>query len=163
VIQQHHGTSSVYYFYKRALEQREQELEEAGPDGFADVSEVDEDSFRYHGPKPQSRECAIISLADSIESASRSLEKVTAQRIDQLVDDIMERRLIDGQMKECELLMTEYEEIGESFKRTLRSMLHTRIAYPKQSDKRDATVQLKGARPLKPGRSTRTSKVDAGV
>jgi hypothetical protein len=75
----------------------------------------------------------------------------------------MERRLIDGQMKECELLMTEYEEIGESFKRTLRSMLHTRIAYPKQSDKRDATVQLKGARPMKPSRSTRTSKVDAGV
>ena len=163
VIQQHHGTSSVYYFYKRALEQREQELEEAGPEAFADVSEVDEDSFRYHGPKPQSRECAIISLADSIESASRSLEKVTAQRIDQLVDDIMERRLIDGQMKECELLMTEYEEIGESFKRTLRSMLHTRIAYPKQSDKRDATAQLKGARPMKPSRSTRASKVDAGV
>ena len=163
VIQQHHGTSSVYYFYKRALEQREQELEEAGPEAFADVSEVDEDSFRYHGPKPQSRECAIISLADSIESASRSLEKVTAQRIDQLVDDIMERRLIDGQMKECELLMTEYEEIGESFKRTLRSMLHTRIAYPKQSDKRDATAQLKGARLMKPSRSTRASKVDAGV
>jgi hypothetical protein len=79
------------------------------------------------------------------------------------VDDIMERRLIEGQMKECELLMTEYEAVGESFKRTLRSMLHTRIAYPKQSDKRDATALLKSARPVKPGRSPKNSKVDVGV
>lgn len=149
VIQQHHGTSLVYYFYKRALEQRERELEEVAAGEDSDIPPVDEDSFRYHGPRPQSRECAIISLADSIESASRSLEKVTPQKIDQLVDDILERRLIEGQMKECDLLMTEYEAIGESFKRTLRSMLHTRIAYPKPVDKRDSGVVVKSSRPEK--------------
>ena len=153
VIQQHHGTSLVYYFYKRAIEQRESEIEGTDLREDSDISPVDEDSFRYHGPRPQSRECAIISLADSIESASRSLEKVTAQKIDQLVDDILERRLIEGQMKECDLLMTEYEAIGESFKRTLRSMLHTRIAYPKPADKRESSVFLKSPRPEKTDRS----------
>jgi putative nucleotidyltransferase with HDIG domain len=153
VIQQHHGTSLVYYFYKRAIEQRESEIEGTDLREDADISPVDEDSFRYHGPRPQSRECAIISLADSIESASRSLEKVTAQKIDQLVDDILERRLIEGQMKECDLLMTEYEAIGESFKRTLRSMLHTRISYPKPADKRESSVFLKQPRLEKTDRS----------
>ena len=153
VIQQHHGTSLVYYFYKRALELRQLEIEETAPEEDSDIPPVDEDSFRYHGPRPQSRECAIISLADSIESASRSLEKVTPQKIDQLVDDILKRRLIEGQMKECDLLMTEYEAIGESFKRTLRSMLHTRIAYPKPVDKRESSVFLKAPRPEKTDRA----------
>ena len=101
----------------------------------SDLPEVSESSFRYHGPKPQTRECAIISLADTIESSSRCLEKVTPQKIDQLVDEVMQRRLLEGQMQECDLRMTEYEIIGETFKRTLRSMLHSRIAYPKSAEK----------------------------
>ena len=134
VIQQHHGTSLVWYFYKRA----QQHQEEALADGKIkntreeDVPEVREESFRYPGPRPETRECAIISLADSIESASRSLEKVTPQKIDQLVDDILEKRLLDGQLKECDLTMRELEELAESFKHTLRSMMHSRVAYPDQ-------------------------------
>jgi putative nucleotidyltransferase with HDIG domain len=139
VIQQHHGNSLVYYFYNRALEQRQRTIERLGPGEEADVPEVSETSFRYPGPKPQTRECAIISLADTIESSSRCLEKVTSQKIDQLVDEVMRRRLMEGQMQECDLRMTEYETIGESFKRTLRSMLHSRIAYPKGPEK---TVSL---------------------
>lgn len=139
VIQQHHGNSLVYYFYSRALEQRQRALEETQAEHRADIPEVSESSFRYHGPKPQTRECAIISLADTIESSSRCLEKVTPQKIDQLVDEVMQRRLIEGQMQECDLRMTEYEMLAESFKRTLRSMLHSRIAYPKSAEK---TVSL---------------------
>lgn len=142
VIQQHHGTSTVYYFYRRALEQQEatrklfeaQALDEEPP-------EVREESFCYHGPRPQTRECAIISLADSVESASRSLEKVTPHKIDQLVEDIFQKRLAEGELKECDLRLNELTEVAESFKRTLRSMMHSRIAYPKALSKRESSVE----------------------
>jgi putative nucleotidyltransferase with HDIG domain len=132
VIQQHHGTSLVYFFYKRALQQQE----DARAGGKImnireeDIPEVREERFRYSVPRPQTRECAIISLADSIESASRSLERVTPQKIDQLITDIVEKRILDGQLKECDLTMREIEIISESFKYTLQSMLHSRVAYP---------------------------------
>jgi putative nucleotidyltransferase with HDIG domain len=135
VIQQHHGTSIVSYFYKRALQQQE----DARAGGKImnireeDIPEVREESFRYSGPKPQTRECAIISLADAVESASRSLEKVTPQKVDQLVGDIIERRILEGQLEECPLTLRELKVIHESFVFTLQNMLHRRIAYP--SDK----------------------------
>jgi membrane-associated HD superfamily phosphohydrolase len=141
VIQQHHGTSMVYYFYKRALQQQE----DARAGGKImnireeDIPEVREESFRYSGPRPQSREAAIISLADSIESASRSLERVTPHKIDQLISDMVERRLIDGQLKDCELTLREIGIISESFKYTLQSMLHSRVAYPTQKTERHDT------------------------
>ena len=132
LIQQHHGTSLVFFFYKRALQQQQ----DARAGGKImnmreeDLPEVREESFRYSGPRPQTKEAAIVSLADSIESASRSLEKVTPQKIDQLIGDIIQSRLIDGQLKECDLTMRELEDVAESFKHTLQSMLHTRVAYP---------------------------------
>jgi membrane-associated HD superfamily phosphohydrolase len=148
VIQQHHGASTVYFFYRKALDQqaawRAAALAEGG--GEEEPPEVREESFRYHGPRPQTRECAIISLADSIESASRSLDKVTPHKIDQLVEDIIQKRLAQGELKECELRLSELTEVGESFKRTLRSMLHTRIAYPKSPSS-----------PGRPGREERPS------
>ncbi|MEY5025117.1 MAG: hypothetical protein RLZZ244_645, partial [Verrucomicrobiota bacterium] len=152
VIQRHHGTSLVYYFYKRALKLQEEARERLGASpGEAqyeeDVPEVREESFRYPGPLPETRECAVISLADSVESASRTLEKVTPQKIDQLVDDLLQRRLMEGQLKECELTLRELQVVGESFKRTLRSMLHSRIAYPKGPDKRETHARTLG-RPL---------------
>jgi len=137
VIQQHHGTSLVFYFYKRALQQQE----DARAGGKImnireeDIPDVREESFRYSGPRPQTREAAIISLADSIESASRSLERVTPQKMDQLIRDIIEKRLIDGQLKECDLTMRELEEVSESFRNTLQSMMHSRIAYPEDKEK----------------------------
>ena len=140
-IQQHHGTSLVFYFYKRALQQQE----DARAGGKImnireeDIPEVREESFRYSGPRPQTKEIAILSLADSIESASRSIERVTPQKVDQLVTDIIEKRLLDGQLKDCNLTMTELEMIGESFKRTLQSMLHGRVAYPNERTERRDT------------------------
>jgi putative nucleotidyltransferase with HDIG domain len=137
VIQQHHGTSLVYYFYKRALQQ--QEDTRAGGKIMnireEDVPEVREESFRYSGPRPQTRETAVISLADSIESAARSLERVTPQKIDQLIRDLMERRLVDGQLRECDLTMRDLETVAESFRNTLQSMMHSRIAYPDDKEK----------------------------
>ena len=140
-IQQHHGTSLVFYFYKRALQQQE-DARAGGKIMYIreeDIPEVREESFRYSGPRPQTKEIAILSLADSIESASRSIERVTPQKVDQLVTDIIEKRLLDGQLKDCNLTMTELEMIGESFKRTLQSMLHGRVAYPNERTERRDT------------------------
>jgi putative nucleotidyltransferase with HDIG domain len=134
VIQQHHGTSLVYYFYKRALQQQE----DARAGGKImnireeDIPEVREESFRYSGPRPQTRECAIISLADCIESASRSIERPTPQKIDTLVRDIIEKRIQEGELRDSGLTLGELEDLAESFKFTLQSMMHSRVAYPSE-------------------------------
>lgn len=137
IIQEHHGTSLVYYFYKRALQQ--QDDARAGGKIMnireGDVPEVSQESFRYRGPKPQTKESAIVSLADMVESASRSLEKPTPQKIEQLVNDLIAQRIADQQLDECDLTLAELKTIGERFRFTLMTMLHTRIAYPKQDSK----------------------------
>ena len=147
VIQQHHGTSLVYYFYKRALQQ----YEDARAGGKImkmreeEIPEVSEEGFRYSGPKPQTRESAIISLADMVESASRSLEKPTPQKIEQLVTDLIDQRLADHQLDECDLTVRQLKIIAERFRFTLMNMLHTRIAYPKEG--KAATTRDDGVRP----------------
>jgi putative nucleotidyltransferase with HDIG domain len=147
-IQQHHGTSLVAYFYQRALQQQEDariggKIMNMRPE---DVPEVREESFRYPGPKPNSKESAIISLADTVESASRSLERPTPQRIDDLVTNLIEERLADGQLHDAPLTLADLRNIGESFKNTLVSMLHARVAYPKREEKETAS-ERKSARP----------------
>jgi hypothetical protein len=137
VIQQHHGTSLVYYFYKRALQQ----LDDARAGGKImnmredDISSVREESFRYPGPKPQTKESAIISLADMVESASRTLEKPTPQKIEQFVNELIDQRIADRQLDESDLTLAELRIIAERFRFTLMTMLHTRIAYPKPDTK----------------------------
>ncbi len=147
VIQQHHGDSLVYYFYKRALQQQE----DARAGGKImnlredDIPEVTEESFRYSGPRPQTKESAIISLADAVESASRSLEKPTLQRIEELVTDILDARVADHQLSDCDLTFSELGEVTESFCFTLKSMLHRRIAYPSKKES-PATVGANNGR-----------------
>ena len=137
IIQEHHGTSLVYYFYKRALQQHE----DARAGGKImnlrehDIPEVREESFRYSGPKPQTKESAIVSLADAVESASRSLEKPTPGKIEQLVNDIIDQRIADHQLDECDLTLSDIRIIADRFRFTLMTMLHSRIAYPKQESK----------------------------
>jgi putative nucleotidyltransferase with HDIG domain len=137
IIQEHHGTSLVYYFYQRAIQQQE----DARAGGKImnireeDIPEVQEESFRYSGPKPQTKESAIVSLADIVESASRSLEKPTPQKVEQLVDELIEERIADGQLDECDLTLGELRVIAKRFRFTLMTMLHTRIAYPKHESK----------------------------
>lgn len=138
VIQQHHGTSTVYYFYRKALALDSVRRASVGDASDDEVPlEVREESFCYHGPRPQTRECAIISLADAIESASRCMDKVTPHKIDQLVEEIIQRRLLSGELRECDLRFNELSEVAESFKSSLRSMTHARIVYPKPASKRE--------------------------
>src|SRR5438105_4158661 len=135
IIQEHHGTSLVYYIYKRA--QRMHEDARAGGKimKMPDIPEVREESFRYSGPKPQTKESAIVSLADAVESASRSLEKPTPAKIEQLVNDIIDQRISDRQLHECDLTLRDLRVIAERFRFTLMTMLHSRIAYPRQETK----------------------------
>lgn len=136
IIKQHHGTSLVSYFHKRALQQQEDarlggKIMNMRED---DIPAVREESFRYPGPRPRTKEAAIINLADSIESASRSLERPTPQRIEDLVNDIVEVRIAEHQLDEAPLTLAEIYRAAKSFRFTLVNMLHARIAYPKREE-----------------------------
>lgn len=145
VIQEHHGDSLVYFFYRKAQERlQKSEVEKGnGKAGSDDLPKVDEKSFRYPGPIPQSRESGIISLADAIESASRTISKPSPGRIRALVDQIVYKRVRDGQLDACGLTMSELTKIRKVFSSTLRSMLHARIEYPKEQIE-DAPSDLSG-------------------
>lgn len=123
-IQQHHGTTLVEYFYRQASEQRDKD-----PDG---VAEVDESSFRYPGPKPQTKESAVLMLADAVESASRALKEPTPSRIENIVEELARKRLLDGQFDECGLTLEEVRKIGESLVKSLTAVYHGRVKYPGQ-------------------------------
>lgn len=134
VIQEHHGDSLVYYFYRKAQERLlKHDIEKGnGAVNTDDLPKIDEKSFRYPGPIPQTRESGIISLADAIESASRTISKPSPSRIRTLVDEIIFKRVRDGQLDACGLTMSELTKVREVFSSTLRSMLHARIKYPKE-------------------------------
>ena len=122
-IQQHHGTTLVEYFYRQASESRKSD-----PNG----GDVDESSFRYPGPKPQTKEAGILMLADAVESASRVLVEPTPARIESLVEDISRKRLLDGQFDECGLTLEEVRKIGDSLVKSLTAVYHGRVKYPDQ-------------------------------
>ncbi len=136
VISEHHGNSLIRFFYHRALKQRDDiriQFEE-GKAHEEDIPEVKKESFRYSGPRPRTRESAIISLADAVESASRSLQKPTPKKIDELIDELFKERLNDGQLDDAALTLADLATIKNSFSATLRSMMHSRIEYPKLED-----------------------------
>lgn len=149
VIEQHHGTSLAWYFYKRALDQKAEVLRlvEQGKSKEDDVPQVSEEVFRYPGPTPQFKESAIISLADAVESASRALEKPNASRIEALVDDLVQDRMKDGQLDECDLTIAELAKVKASFVKTLLSMMHSRIKYQKATESPTTTVVTKPSSP----------------
>lgn len=120
-IMQHHGTTLVEYFYNRANEQSESD-----PDG----GEVDEHSYRYPGPKPQTKEAAVLMLADTVESAGRTLIDPTPSRIESLVRELAMKKLLDGQFDECGLTLAELSKIEKSLIKTMAAVYHARIKYP---------------------------------
>jgi len=122
-ILQHHGTTLVEYFYRRANRQSE-----ADPHG----AEVDESSYRYPGPKPQTKEAAVLMVADAVESASRALVEPAPSRIEALVHEIAMKRLLDGQFDECGLTLQELQTIEESLAKSLTAVYHGRVKYPDQ-------------------------------
>jgi cyclic-di-AMP phosphodiesterase PgpH len=119
-IQQHHGSSLVYYFYRRALE------------GLEEDQEVKEEGFRYPGPKPDSKETAIVLLADSVEAATRAMKDPTPAKIEELVHKVVNNKFIDGQLDECELALKDLEKISAVFIRILSGIYHSRVTYPEE-------------------------------
>lgn len=116
-IQQHHGVTLVAYFYHQA---------KTGSDG----GQVDEKDFRYGGPKPQTKEAAIVMLADSVEAAVRSLSSPTKEKVESLIEKIIQDKLSDGQLEECNITLREIEKIKQSFLKVILSIFHERIEYP---------------------------------
>lgn len=115
IARQHHGTSLLKFFFVKARD--------SGKD-------VVEDDYRYNGPKPQTKEIAIISIADSIEAAVRSMKEPTAQKIANLVRAIINDKLNDGQFDECDLSMKELRKVERVLCETLNGIFHNRIEYP---------------------------------
>ena len=114
-VLEHHGTTVLAYFYKRALE---------------DTSAVSELNFRYPGPRPRSKETAVLMLADAVESAARTLGDPTQGSIRALIDRLFEQRLQDDQLSQSQLNLHDLEVIAATFERMLTAILHRRIAYP---------------------------------
>ncbi len=134
-VAEHHGTTVLAYFYKRALE---------------DSDRLDELNFRYPGPKPRSRETAVLMLADSVEAASRSLSDPTQGSIRAMIDRLFEQRLQDGQLSESPLTFRDLDVIASTFERVLTASLHRRVKYPSAEEiqglKRDRDDRRDGTR-----------------
>ena len=118
IIEQHHGTSLVSFFFYNALDN---EKNDRG---------VSEEDFRYEGPKPQTKEAALVMMADSVEAAVRSLQKPTPGRIEGLVRRVIKEKLQDGQLDECDLTFKDLDIIAGAFVRVLSGIFHTRVEYP---------------------------------
>jgi putative nucleotidyltransferase with HDIG domain len=140
-IEQHHGTSLVRYFYQQAVAQSRAPFptdpkagkaagERTAGDDVCNLSSVPQADYRYDGPRPQTKESAIISLADGVEAASRSLRQTTPAQLSELIDRIVRDRIEDGQLDEAPLTFLELARIKNSFQFTLINMLHGRVAYP---------------------------------
>ncbi|MCA9299198.1 MAG: HDIG domain-containing protein, partial [Phycisphaerales bacterium] len=134
-IEGHHGTTLVEFFYHRAKEQATEDASEEAPEEF---------DYRYPGPKPRMKEVAIVMLADAVESATRSLAEPTPSRIDALVQAIANKRLLDGQFDECDLTLKELNIIVGSISKSVASIYHGRISYPKEEKKDDAATRVAG-------------------
>ncbi|RTZ92448.1 MAG: hypothetical protein DSY91_03550 [Deltaproteobacteria bacterium] len=124
IIQQHHGTSLIRYFYNKAVEA-------AG----GDADKIDEKVFRYPGPKPQTREAGLIMLADAVEATVKSLETPTPARITTIVQETINRIFLDGQLDECELTLKNLHQIADRFRIVLMAIFHHRIDYPSVNGK----------------------------
>jgi putative nucleotidyltransferase with HDIG domain len=124
-ILEHHGTQRIGFFYEKALEEADGELE-------------DEAGFFYPGPKPQSKETAIVLLADSCESATRAMQDPTPERVRELIHSIIQSKIEDGQLDESPLTLREFTQIEDQFVKILSGVLHRRIEYPATKHLTDA-------------------------
>ncbi|MBB64756.1 MAG: hydrolase [Waddliaceae bacterium] len=120
IIKEHHGTTLVYYFYKK-------QLDKMG----GDPNLVDEKEFRYTGPKPRSKESAILMIADSLEAASRSLDEINEETLSELIQGLIARKASEGQFNQCLLTFEELGIVKQAMIKTLLAASHSRIKYPK--------------------------------
>ena len=119
-VAEHHGTTVLSYFFKRALEE----------------GQVEELNFRYPGPRPGSKESAILMLADAVESASRTLSDPSPSSIRSLIDRLIQQRQQDGQLDQAPLTFQDLEVIANTFERMLTAILHRRVSYPSAEEVR---------------------------
>lgn len=119
IVAQHHGDSLIRYFFEKAKEEYDPEMHKIG-----------EESYRYAGPKPKSKEAALVMLADSVEAASRSLKNPTEANLRHLINDIFNNYLLDGQIDRSGLSIQELKIIADSFLHTLDTIYHPRVEYP---------------------------------
>jgi putative nucleotidyltransferase with HDIG domain len=133
IIEQHHGNGLVSYFYHKALESDRTET-------------ITEEEFRYEGPKPQTKDAALVMLADSVEAAVRSLQNRTAGRVEGLVRKIIKDKLNDGQLDECDLTLKDLDVIAAAFVRVLTGIFHSRIEYPDMAQEMERRRKRVGTR-----------------
>jgi putative nucleotidyltransferase with HDIG domain len=129
IIAQHHGSTRIEYFYRKALEEA------------LDESEINEADFRYTSGLPQSKEAGIMMLADSIEATVKSLPKPTPKRIEDVVADTIRKKIEDGQFDECDLTMHDIHDAGEAIREALIGFLGPRIEYPEAPANNKAAAQ----------------------
>jgi len=121
IAEQHHGSTFLKYFYYKAVKQAQEQGVE---------NEWTEDDYRYPGPKAQSKEAAIVGIADCVEAAVRSLNHPKVEQIEEIIGKIIKDRLDDNQFNECDLTLRELDKIAETLKETVIGMFHSRIEYP---------------------------------
>ncbi|MED2972512.1 HD family phosphohydrolase [Fictibacillus sp. B-59209] len=126
IAEQHHGTSLLQYFYHKAVELSDAEIQET--------------DFRYPGPKAKSREAAVVGIADGVEAAVRSLSKPTPVKIEAIIRKIITERLEDGQFDECDLTFKELNTVAKTLSETLNGIFHSRIEYPEQQIKKKVVL-----------------------
>ncbi|HEX9074629.1 MAG TPA: HDIG domain-containing protein, partial [Anaerolineae bacterium] len=124
-IPQHHGTTLAAYFHRKAVKSNGD-------------SPIDEKTFRYPGPKPQTREAGILMLADGIEATTRAERPSTPEGIFKIIDRIVDERLRDGQLDECELTLRDIQQIKHAFFDVLQGLYHSRVVYPEAPGTRTA-------------------------
>jgi putative nucleotidyltransferase with HDIG domain len=154
IISQHHGRSLITYFYEKAKQQGERKGGKS--------SQVKEENFRYPGPKPQSKEAALVMLADGVEAASKTLRDPTGARIQGLVQKMIKKAFSDGQLDECELTLKDLHAIAKSFNKTLSGIFHHRIDYP-EPDRGGASPSQNGSeksRKKNPGKKQENGDTD---
>ncbi|WP_424766228.1 HD family phosphohydrolase [Paenibacillus sp. sgz302251] len=121
IAEQHHGTTSLKFFYYKALKQAEEQGAEPT---------FTEDDFRYPGPKAQSKEAAVVGISDCVEAAVRSLRNPTVEQVEAMINKIIKSRLDDNQYNECDLTLKELDKIAQSLKESVIGIFHSRIEYP---------------------------------
>ncbi len=129
-IPMHHGTTRIDYFYNKALE-----LARNSPDE-TKIDEINEEDYRYPGPKPQTKETGIMMLADAIEAAVRTLDEPTPQRLQGIIDELIKKRFEEGELDECPLTMKDLTRIKAAFLNVLVGIYHSRVKYPELPKKR---------------------------
>jgi membrane-associated HD superfamily phosphohydrolase len=144
-IPEHHGTNVMTFFYNKALESN-------------DASEVNIEDYRYPGPKPQSKETAIVMLADTVEAAAKTLKSPTPGRMRKLVGDLVEKRFLEGELEDCDLTMRDLKGIIDGFVSVLIGIYHERIEYP-ETDKNKKNLKPKPKEPIQKNNNGNSNKL----